>query len=182
MTPNPSIERTSSGKLRLSTAAAHVERQSSVSVDHEQLLLFGKIVLGAAVAVGLWFAFRPSTGGWGSLSERFGVTELPDGQRFSGVSGMIGEGLLVANYQRMWTAVVNSAGFGLSLRSVFGKAPSIFIPWSTVRSVVETEAQFLGATSAVVRIHGQTPPISLWGAPGKAVAQAYGRSHSAPAL
>jgi hypothetical protein len=144
-------------------------------MDHEQLLLLGKILLGAAAAAALWFGFGPSSGGWGSLERSFRVAELPDGQRFSTVSGAIVEGLLVANYRRMWTAVVNPAGFGLSLRSVFGKAPSIFIPWSAVESVVETK--ILGAPSAVVRIRGQSRTISLYGASGKAVARTYERLH-----
>ena len=149
-------------------------------MDHEQLLLFGKILLGAAAAAGLWFGFRPSSGRWGAIAHQFRVAELPSGQRFSPVSGAIGEGLLVAQYRRMWTAVVNSSGFGLSLCSVFGKAPSIFIPWSNVESVVESRV--LGTTSAVVRMRGQSLPISLYGAPGRAVAQAYGSLHSKTAL
>lgn len=149
-------------------------------MDHEQLLLLGKILLGATAAAGLWFGFRPSSGGWGTFARHFRVAELPPGQRFSSVSGAIGEGLLVANYRRMWIAVVNSSGFGLSLYSVFGKAPSIFIPWSSVESVVET--QVLGNPSAVVRMRGPLPPISLYAAPGKAVAQAYGSLHSSIAL
>jgi hypothetical protein len=78
------------------------------------------------------------------------------------------------------TVVVRSSGFGLSIRSVFGKAPAVFIPWADVQSVAPSRALFVD--TAVIRVRGQWPSISLSGRAGAAVLEAYRQSLSERAL
>lgn len=142
-----------------------------------QLVLLGKIVLGLCAAAGLWFGVRPAAAGgsgWGSLNGQFGVDVLPEGERFSAVSGAMGRGVLTTHSRGLWTLVVNRTGFGLSILSVFGKAPAIFIPWSCVELAEERRIPFTSSTT--LRIRGQSASICLYGTAGQVVAQTYRRT------
>jgi hypothetical protein len=141
-------------------------------MDRVQLMLAAKILLGTAAAAGLWFGIRPlMRRDWDNLARAFDAQALPEGQRFSSVSGEMGSGLSPVHARGLWTVVVTSSGFGMSTLSVFGKTPTLFIPWSSVESVFETRVPFTNA--AIVRIRGQWPTICIHGAAGAAMAQAY---------
>ena len=139
--------------------------------------------LGLAAAAFLWFVVRPFVGsasGWDGLSNLYRVDELPAGERFHSASATVKGGSVPVWFRNILTVVVRPSGFGLSIRSVFGKAPAIFIPWADVQSVAPSRALFVD--TAVIRVRGQWPSISLWGRAGAAVLKAYRQSLSERAL
>jgi hypothetical protein len=140
-------------------------------------------LLGLVVAAFLWFGVRGlvgRVGGWNSLANSYGVGELPSGERFRFASGLMGDELAPVRYKNILEVVVNSSGFGLSIQSVLGKAPSIFIPWIRVESAAQSRAMFVDI--AVIRVRGQWPVISLYGRAGVSALQAYRGSLSNRAL
>jgi hypothetical protein len=71
--PNPSIERTSSSKLRLLPAAAHVKRWAATSWRHLRLVPGEVVLLGKA---GCWLGYgrvriRPTTGATDATAAAF---------------------------------------------------------------------------------------------------------------
>jgi hypothetical protein len=132
-------------------------------------------LLGLAVAAILWFVVRPligSVSGWDDLAKAYGIDELPSGERFRSASAAVDNGPVPVRFRNILNVVVNPAGFGLSIQSVVGKAPTIFVPWAQVQSVTGSRALF-GVEAAVIRIRGQWPVISLYGPAGAAVLQHY---------
>jgi hypothetical protein len=135
--------------------------------------------LGLAAAAFLWFVVRPLVGsasGWDSLSKLYQVDELPPGERFRSASATVEGGPVPVWFRNILTVVVGPSGFGLSIRSVFGKAPAIFIPWADVQSVAPSRALFVD--TAVIMVRDQWPSISLSGRAGAAVLKTYGQSLS----
>ncbi len=123
-----------------------------------------------AAVVRLLFAPGRVIGGWNALARSYRVDALPDGQRFRFVSARIGNELAPVLYRNVLNAVVNSSGFGLSMQSVFGKAPSIYIRWTDVTSAAMMGS---GAGAALFRVRGPWPTIALYGKAGVAALQAY---------
>jgi hypothetical protein len=121
-------------------------------------------------------------GGWTSLAGEFRAPHSIGGQRFRFVSGSMGARVFPVNYGGCLFVTVNETGFGLSILFPFRLlSPPLFIPWSQVASV-ETKRFFL-VNRASVRLHGRWPTISVRGAAGKCIVDAYARaSGSTPRL
>ena len=119
-------------------------------------------------------------GGWTSLAGEFRATQRTDGQRFRFVSGSMGARVFPVNYGGCLFVTVNETGFGLSILLPFRLlSPPLFIPWSQVASA-ETK-RFLFVNRAIVRLRGHWPAISVRGAAGKCIVDAYaGASKSTP--
>jgi len=134
-------------------------------------------LLGLGVAALLWFGVRGlvgRVGGWDSLANSYRVDELPSGECFRSASGLMGGELAPVRFKNALNVVVNRSGFGLSIQSVLGKAPSIFIPWTHVESAARSRAMFVD--TVVIRVRGQWPTISMYGHAGASVLQAYRQS------
>jgi hypothetical protein len=110
------------------------------------------------------------------LALAFGVENLPPGERFPFSSGSIGSGLMPVRYNKLLNVVVSPLGFGISLVSVLGRAPSVFIPWAQVESVTKSRVMFLD--SAIVRVRGKHPTISIYGAAGASLMRTYDGGHA----
>jgi len=115
-------------------------------------------------------------GGWKSLAGSYRVDELPPGERFRSVSALIGNERAPVRYNHLLNVVVNPSGFGLSIRSVFGRAPSIFIPWTHVESAAKSQGKL--ADTVMFRVRSQWSTIALYGRAGVSALQAYGQSSS----
>jgi len=134
-------------------------------------------LLGVAVAGCLWFGLRSliaGASGWRGLTESFHVDDLPQGERFRFASGSIGHGPMPVRYNKVLDVVVSPSGFGIAMVSVLGRAPAIFIPWAEVQSVATPRTMFVD--TAVIRLCGQRPTISLHGAAGASVVHACAQS------
>jgi hypothetical protein len=141
--------------------------------------LYVAALLALGVASAFWFGLRgliARASGWDSLASWFRVLELPAGERFRFASGSMGKGVTPVRYNRCLVVVVSDAGLGISILSVFGRSPSLFIPWDKVESAKSSRVMFTNAT--VIRVRGQWPAITLYGSPAVAAAAAYGRSLS----
>lgn len=121
---------------------------------------------------------RTEARGWRGLAGSFHVDDLPRGERFRFASGSLGSGPMPVRYNKVLNVVVNPSGFGISMVSVLGNPPSVFIPWVEVESVAESRTMFVD--TAVIRLHGQRPTISLHGAAGASVVHGYARSLPKP--
>ena len=119
-------------------------------------------------------------GGWTSLAGEFRATQRTDGQRFRFVSGSMGAPMFPVSYGGCLFVTVNEAGFGLSILFPFRPlSPPLFIPWTEVVSA-ETK-RFFFVSRAVVRLHEHWPAISIRGAAGKSIVDAFARvSKSTP--
>jgi hypothetical protein len=136
-------------------------------------------VVGLVAIAGLWFVVRPLVGnfsGWGDMFERYRVDQLPVGERFRSASATLYGGPVRVRYRHVLTVVIAPSGFGVSMMSVFGQAPALFIPWADVQSVAPTREFFMNV--AIVRVRDQRPSISLSGPAGAALLQAYRRMRS----
>ena len=80
------------------------------------------------------------------------------------VSALIGNERAPVRYNNLLNAVVNPTGLGLSIRSVFGQAPAIFIPWTDVESAARSQG--LLANTVLLRLRSQWPTIALYGQAG----------------
>ncbi len=119
-------------------------------------------------------ALLSMVGGWMSLATEFRATQRAEGQRFRFVCGSMGVRLLPVNYGGCLFVTVNDTGFRLSILLPFRLlSPPLFIHWKDVASV-ETK-RFLFVSRAIVRLHRHWPAISIYGAAGKSVADAYAR-------
>ena len=130
--------------------------------------------LGLAVASCIWLGLRrlvTGAGGWRSLAGSFHVENLPDGERFRFASGSIGSRLISVHYKNVLNVVVRPSGFGISLVSVWGRPPALFIPWTEVESVAKSRSFFVD--TAEIRVRGQRSPIFLYGDAGASVVHAY---------
>ncbi len=111
-------------------------------------------------------------GGWNRLAGSFRATQRADGRRFRFVSGSMGARLFPVSYGGCLFVTVNETGFGLSILFPFRfLSPPLFIPWSQVASA-ETRRFFL-LNRAIVRLHGRWPAISIRGAAGRCIVDAY---------
>ena len=138
-------------------------------------------LLGLGVAAFLWFGVRGRAGGgrgWDRLADAYRVADLPAGERFRSATASLGDGLVRVRYRHILNVVVSPSGFGVSIQSVFGSAPAIFIPWTHVESMAPSRVMFEDTTRVAVR--GAYPPISLYGQAGAAVLRAYGHSTRGP--
>ena len=119
-------------------------------------------------------------GGWTSLAREFRATQRTDGQRFRFVSGSMRARVFPVNYGGCLFVTVNETGFAVSILLLFRiLSPPLFIPWSEVASA-QTKGFFL-VNRAVVRLRGRRPAISVRGAAGRCIVDAYARaSRSAP--
>ena len=115
-------------------------------------------------------------GGWNALARTYRVDELPLGQRFRFVSARIGNELAPVLYRNVLNVVVNASGFGLSIQSVFGKAPAIFIRWTDVTTAESRPSQF--GDAVLFRVRGPWPTITLYGTAARAATQAYEQARS----
>ena len=114
-------------------------------------------------------------GGWTSLAGKFRAKQRADGKRFRFVSGSMGARVFPVSYGGCLFVTVNEAGFGVSILFPFRLlSPPLFIPWSQVASA-ETK-RFVLVNRAVVRLHGRWPVISIRGAAGKCIVDAYARA------
>jgi hypothetical protein len=132
------------------------------------------VIAGAVVAWRLIATPGPVVGGWKSLARSYHVDELPSGERFRSVSALIGNERAPVRYRNLLSAVVNPTGLGLSIRSVFGQAPAIFIPWTHVESAARSEG--LLANTVLFRVRSQWPTIALYGQAGLSALHAYDQS------
>ena len=123
----------------------------------------------------LWLfisSFLSLAGGWFSLSTHFRAPQSSSGQRFKFASGSMGVGWFPVNYNGCLFVTVNELGFGLSILFLFRFCtPPLFIPWSAITSV-ETK-RFVFVRRTVIRLREYWPSISIRGAAGERIAQAY---------
>jgi hypothetical protein len=137
--------------------------------------MLGLLGLGAAAI--LWFGVRGRVGGlggWDRLADSYRVADLPPGERFRSATASMGDGPVRVQYRNVLNVVMSPSGFGVSIQSVFGKAPSIFIPWTHVESVTASRVMF--ADTALIKVHGAYPAIFLYGGAGATALRAYGQS------
>jgi hypothetical protein len=130
--------------------------------------------LGLALASCVWLGLRglvTGTSGWRSLAGSFHVENVPDGERFRFAAGSIGGGLISAHYKNILNVVVSPSGFGISLVSVWGRPPAVFIPWTEVQSVAKSRSLFV--ETAEIRVRGQRSTICLYRNAGASVVHAY---------
>jgi hypothetical protein len=144
---------------------------------------FALVLLAIGGMAVFWFSSRELfawASGWESLSSWFHVDQLPHGENFRFASGAMGRPSLSVKYRKSLGVTVTPAGLGLSMLSLFGRTPSLFIPWTKVESLVHSKVFFTKA--AVVHVRGQWPVIWVYGPPGEALALAYEESLSKRAL
>ena len=85
--------------------------------------------------IALWSAIvmlMSMIGGWRRLARRYATTERPAGGRsIPRVTGMVG----MSRYKHMLNVTTNERGMFLEIRRIFRMGhPTLFIPWSEIRS------------------------------------------------
>lgn len=137
----------------------------------QQLWFFPMFVL---IWVGVC-AVLSMLGGWTSLAGEFRARQRTDGQRFRFVFGSMGSRKFRVSYGGCLFVTVNETGFGLSVLLPFRPlCPPLFIPWTEVVSA-ETRRLFF-VNRAIVRLHRHWPAISIRGAAGKSIVDAFARA------
>ncbi len=134
-------------------------------------------LLGLGAAAFLWFGVRGRVGGgrgWDRLADSYRVADLPSGERFRSATASMGDGPVRVRYRNMLNVVISPSGFGVSMQSLFGKAPAIFIPWKDVESVTPSRVMF--ADTARIEVRGAHPAFSLYGRAGASALKAYVQS------
>ena len=135
-------------------------------------LLTAVSVGAAAVAVARsLLAPGPVLGGWKTLARSYGVDQLPAGERFRFVSARIGNELAPVLYRHVLNVVVSTTGLGISIQSVFGTPPAIFVPWIHVSSATNKRS-WLG-DAALFRVRDQWATIAVYGKAGSSALHAY---------
>jgi hypothetical protein len=111
-------------------------------------------------------------GGWSSLATQFRAEHPLQGERFRFVSGSLGGRIFPVNYGGCLFVTVNDEGFGLAIFFLFRLfSPPLFIPWRGVESV--ESKRFLLSRYSVVRLRDHWSTISVRGAAGQRIQQAY---------
>lgn len=113
-------------------------------------------------------------GGWISLAKHFRAEQPVRGERFRFVSGSMGSRVLPVSFGNCLSVVVGDAGFGLSMFFLFRLfSPPLLIPWGAVKSV--ESKRVLWSRYTVIRLHDHWPIISIRGAAGEGIRQAFER-------
>lgn len=117
-------------------------------------------------------ALLSKVGGWKNLAGEFRATQPTNGQRFRFVSGSMGARRFPVSYRSCLFVTVNETGFRLAIFFPFRFwSPPLFIPWTEV-AAAETKRLFF-VNRAIVQLHGRWPAISIRGAAGKSIVDAY---------
>jgi hypothetical protein len=106
--------------------------------------------------------------GWPSLAGKFRQMQPLLGERFTSVSGAIGNGRLPVGYRSCLSVVVGQTGFSLAVVFPFRLfSPPLFIPWHEVDTVAEEK--LLLARYFAVHLRGQGQVIYLRGSAGQQI-------------
>jgi hypothetical protein len=115
--------------------------------------------------------------GWIGLAAQFRASDPIQGQVFRFASGAMGTSILPVSYGSCLFITVNQTGFGLAILFLFRfLSPPLFIPWRAVESI-ETK-RFLLTRRTVIRLRGHWATVSVRGAAGRCIQQAYAAAGS----
>ncbi len=153
-----------------------MDDSSLQSLVQPLLFLFFFVVLWLVITGGLALV-----AGWTSLAGKFRQREPLLGERFTSVSGAMGEGRFPVGYRSGLSVVVGQAGFSLAVLFPFRfLSPPLLIPWLEVEKVEEGKVLFVRHT--VLHLRGQWQVISIRGPAGQRIRDGYDSALRQPVL